>query len=54
MPETMPDIGMLIAVAPLTYLLAAAAGIAVVAAAPLLTLRRLHRTDISATLRVVE
>ncbi|HET8951601.1 MAG TPA: FtsX-like permease family protein, partial [Solirubrobacteraceae bacterium] len=54
MPETMPDIGMLIAVAPFTYLLAAAAGIAVVAAAPLLTLRRLRRTDISTTLRVVE
>jgi putative ABC transport system permease protein len=54
MPETMPDIGMLIAVAPLTYALAAAAGIAVVAAAPLLTLRRLRRTDISSTLRVVE
>ena len=54
MPETMPDIGMLIAVAPLTYLLAAAAGIAVVTAAPLLTLRRLRRTDISTTLRVVE
>lgn len=54
MPETMPYIGTLIAVAPLTYALATAAGTLVVAAAPLLTLRKLRRTDISATLRVVE
>jgi putative ABC transport system permease protein len=52
--ETMPDIGTLTAVAPFTYALAATAGVVVVAAAPLLTLRRLRRTDISATLRVVE
>jgi putative ABC transport system permease protein len=54
MPETMPDIGTLISVTPLTYALAAAAGTIVVATAPLLTLRRLRRTDIPATLRVVE
>jgi putative ABC transport system permease protein len=54
MPETMPDIGTLIAVAPLTYVLAVVAGTVVVAAAPLLTMSRLRRTDIPATLRVVE
>ena len=54
MPETMPDIGMLIAVAPATYALALLAGTVIVAAAPLLTARRLRRTDIPATLRVVE
>jgi putative ABC transport system permease protein len=54
MPETMPDIGMLVSVTPATYALAAAAGVLVVAAAPLLTLRRLRRTDIPAALRVVE
>jgi putative ABC transport system permease protein len=54
MPEKMPDIGTLIAVAPLTYALAATAGTVVVAAAPLLTLRKLNRTDVPATLRVVE
>jgi len=54
MPETMPDIGILVSVAPLTYALAVAAGTLVVAAAPLLTLRRLQRTDIPGTLRVVE
>jgi putative ABC transport system permease protein len=54
MPETMPDVGTLVSVCPVTYALAAAAGTLVVAAAPLLTLRRLHHTDIPATLRVVE
>jgi hypothetical protein len=54
MPETMPDIGTLVAVAPLTYALAVVAGTVVVAAAPLLTMSRLRRTDIPATLRVVE
>jgi putative ABC transport system permease protein len=54
LPETMPDIGTLTDVAPLTYLLAFMAGTLVVACAPLLTLRRLRRTDLPATLRVVE
>jgi putative ABC transport system permease protein len=54
MPETMPDVGTLVAVAPLTYVLAFLAGTVVVAAAPLLTLRKLRHTDIPATLRVVE
>ena len=54
MPETMPDLGTLVSVAPLSYALAAAAGTVVVAAAPLLTLRSLRRTDVPAALRVVE
>jgi putative ABC transport system permease protein len=54
MRETMPDIGGPISVGPTTYLLAVIAGIVVVALAPLLTMRRLRRTDMSATLRVVE
>jgi putative ABC transport system permease protein len=54
MPETMPDVGMLTSVTPITYLLAVIAGTLVVAAAPLLTLRRLERTDVPSTLRVVE
>ncbi len=45
---------MLISVAPPTYVLALLAGTVVVAAAPLLTARRLRRTNISATLRVME
>ena len=54
MAETMPDIGTLITVAPLTYLLALVAGTIAVGAAPLLTLRRLRRADLPSTLRVVE
>ena len=54
MRETMPDIGGLIGVGPTTYLLAVISGVVVVALGPLLTMRRLRRTDIPATLRVVE
>ncbi|HEX6621221.1 MAG TPA: hypothetical protein VF024_16275, partial [Solirubrobacteraceae bacterium] len=54
MAETMPDIGALVSVAPFTYALAILAGTVIVAAAPLLTVRRLRRTDVPATLRVVE
>lgn len=54
MPETMPELGMLLSVSPSTYVLALAAGTVVVAAAPLLTARRLDRADIPGSLRVVE
>jgi putative ABC transport system permease protein len=52
--ETMPDLGTLISISALTYLLAALAGIASVTLAPLLTLGRLRRTDIPSALRVIE
>ena len=52
--ETMPDLGMLLTVAPVTYAVAVAGGTVAVALAPLLTVRRLRRTDIPASLRVVE
>ena len=54
MPETMPDVGMLLTVGPATYAGAVITGIGVVAAAPLLTLRKLRRTDVASALRVVE
>lgn len=54
MPETMPDIGTLISVKPATYVLAVLTGTLAVAAAPLLTLRRLRHTDVPSTLRVIE
>jgi len=54
MRETMPDLGTLISISAMTYGLAALAGIAAVTLAPLLTLRRLRRTDIPSSLRVVE
>ena len=54
MRSTMPDLGLLISISALTYALAALAGVVSVAIAPLLTLRRLRRTDIPSALRVVE
>lgn len=54
MRETMPDVGMLISISPLTFGFAVLAGTAAVALAPLLTRRRLVRTDLASTLRVVE
>ena len=54
MPETMPDLGLVNAVASGTYAMAIAAGIIVVGVAPILTLRRLRRTDLPGSLRVVE
>ena len=53
-PETMPDVGVISSVTPGTYVLAVVAGMVVVGAAPLFTLRRLRRTDLSGALRVVE
>jgi putative ABC transport system permease protein len=54
MRNTMPDLGTLISISAATFGLAALAGIVVVTLAPLLTLRRLRRTDIPSALRVVE
>jgi putative ABC transport system permease protein len=54
MSNTMPDLGTVVSVAPLTYVLAILAGTVSVALAPLLTLGRLRRVDIPSALRVVE
>jgi putative ABC transport system permease protein len=54
MRSTMPDLGILISISASTYGLAVLAGIVSVSAAPLLTLRRLRRTDVPSSLRVVE
>jgi putative ABC transport system permease protein len=54
MSDTLPDVGVLIDVAPATYALAVVAGTVVVALAPVLTARRLRRADVPAALRVVE
>jgi putative ABC transport system permease protein len=53
-PVVLPEIGVTAAVNAATMLAALLLGMATVAAAPLLTLRRLQRTDIPSTLRVVE
>jgi putative ABC transport system permease protein len=50
----MPEIGVTAAVSAGTVVAALLLGAATVAAAPLLTLRRLRRTDVPSTLRVVE
>lgn len=51
---TMPDLRLVVAVAPATVATAATLGVVAVAIAPLLTLRRLRRMDVPGTLRVVE
>jgi putative ABC transport system permease protein len=50
----MPEIGVTAALSAGTVAAAVLLGVAAAAAAPLFTLRRLRRTDIPATLRVME
>lgn len=52
--NTMPELGLDVAISPGTLATAVVLGVVAVAAAPLLTIRRLRRMDIPATLRVVE
>lgn len=52
--KTLPDIGLIAALAGGTVLWAFVLGVITVSLAPLLTTRRLCRLDIPATLRVVE
>jgi putative ABC transport system permease protein len=54
MHNTMPDLGTLISISAATCGLATLAGTVTVTLAPLLTLKRLRRTDIPSALRVVE
>jgi putative ABC transport system permease protein len=53
-PETFPDLGIEVAVARGTLAAAGVAGILALAAAPVLSARRLRRMDVPATLRVME
>jgi putative ABC transport system permease protein len=53
-PETLPEIGIVTFLAPRTVLTAVGLGVLAVAAAPLLTSRKLRRMDIPSTLRVME
>lgn len=54
LPTTMPELGIVISVSTSTVVTAVALGIVAVALAPVLTVRRMRRMDIPATLRVVE
>lgn len=54
MPEMMPDVDIVATVSTTTLLVSIALGVVAVAAAPLLTLRRLRRMDVPAALKVME
>lgn len=54
LPESIPDLGVDLAVDIPTMAVILAAGIAVIALAPALTVRKLRRMDVPATLRVLE
>ncbi len=52
--ETMPDIGLMVELSPMTLATVIVLGIAAVALAPLFTARRMRRMDLPGTLRVME
>jgi putative ABC transport system permease protein len=54
LPTTLPELGITVDVAGGTLVTAAALGIVAVSLAPVLTVRKLRRTDLPSTLRVVE
>lgn len=54
LPETLPDLGLLIEIAPASLLVATAVGVVSVALAPLFGARRIRRMDVPSTLRVME
>ena len=54
LPETLPDLGLIVSLRPGSVLVAALVGVLAVALAPLMTARKIRRMDIPATLRVVE
>jgi putative ABC transport system permease protein len=53
-PAAIPDIAVVAAIQPLSYMVTVLLGVAATALAPLLNRRRLRRTDIPSTLRFVE
>ncbi|MBK9178847.1 MAG: FtsX-like permease family protein [Acidimicrobiales bacterium] len=52
--DTMPDLGVIAHLTPVTIATAVVLGVLAVAVAPLLTIRKLRRTDLPSALRVVE
>ena len=54
LPDTLPDLGLVVSISGSSILVASLVGVLAVALAPLLTARRLRRMDIPSTLRVVE
>lgn len=53
-PQTAPDIGLLLWITPQTIAVIVALGVAAVALAPVLTVRKMRRMDLPGTLRVME
>jgi putative ABC transport system permease protein len=53
-PETMPDIGLVMELSPVTLVTIVVLGVAAVGLAPLFTVRRMRRMDLPGTLRVME
>jgi putative ABC transport system permease protein len=54
LPETVPDLGLVVELAPASLLAAGLVGVAAVSLAPLLSARRIRRMDVPSTLRVME
>jgi putative ABC transport system permease protein len=54
LPETLPDLGLVVSISGGSMLAAALVGVIAVSLAPLLTARRIGRMDVPSTLRVVE
>jgi putative ABC transport system permease protein len=54
LPDTLPDLGLVVSISGGSVLVAALVGVIAVALAPLLTARRVRRMDVPSTLRVVE
>ena len=52
--ETMPEIGLIMEISPMTLVIVVGLGILAVALAPLFTARRMRRMDLPGTLRVME
>jgi putative ABC transport system permease protein len=52
--EVLPELGVVVSLSAGSVLIAALAGVGAMAAAPLLTARRLRRMDVPSTLRVIE
>jgi putative ABC transport system permease protein len=50
----MPEVGLILSIAPVTIVLAIVMGVLAVGIAPLFTFRRLRRMDVPSTLRVME
>lgn len=53
LPETLPDLGLVIDIAPASLLAVVAVGVLSVALAPLLSTRRIQKMDVPSTLRVM-